>query len=239
MKQNGVASSLPKGFAAGGTYCGVCRSRVKLDLALLTSTTDCVIVMDTPHETTGYTGKAVLLHHGVALPDGARGREITTEICDAAAYYLQCHAGDVQFFAYGMDGQFFRPSLVVQSLQNVLANLDTVRNGTVDKVIDTIGDVTKGAVTLAGGKAKMCAVAADGLRNQLGICLVTTDCLAGAAQIEKAITQCKSTVDLHDYVLLVMANGAAKEAVTEAELTQGIEQVLLDVGFQKVLQDVI
>ncbi len=239
MKQHDISSGLPSGFAAGGTYCGVCRSRVKLDLALLTSTTDCAIVMDTPQQRTAQHGKAVLLHHGVALPEGVRGAEITTEICDAAAYHLQCQRTDVQFIACGMGGQFFRPSLVVQSLQNLLAVCHTDQCEAVGKVIDTLGDVTYSTASFDNGKATMCAMAADGTRQQPGICVMTTDSDVTTAQVERALSQCKQVFGLEGYVIVVMANGASGTAFSDAALTEGMAHVLEDAGFQKALQHVI
>lgn len=239
MKQSDVDMSLPKGFAAGGTYCGVCRSRVKLDLALVTSTTDCAIVMDTPKGQSAYTAKAVLLHHGVALPDGQRGSEIKTEICDAAAYHLQCDPTDVQFFACGLGGQFFRPSLVVQSLQNLLAACHQDNGTAVGKVIDTLGDITYSTTTIGNSDVTIQAMAADGTRTQPGICIITTDGAVTTQEIASALRQCKQVLSLLDYTFLIIANGAVHTPISDAELAQGMTHVLEDAGFTKVLQHVI
>lgn len=241
MKSNGAEHSIPEGFAVSGTYCGVCRSRVKLDLALLVSRTDCTIVTSLPGHTQSYTGSAVLLHQGVALPDGKRGQEIAAEISEAASYHLQTDASCIHFFAYGVSGQFFRPSLVVQSLRNLLSGLDESKSEAVEKVIDTMGDVTYAKVSLQDeeGSSLLCGMAADGMRQQPGLCVILTDCAAAAAQIEEAVAQCRNVFDLNRYAVLVMSNGAAKHKAADTEWMQAMKQVFTGLGFQKMLQDVI
>lgn len=237
MKQNQETSCLPGGFAVAGTYCGVCRSRIKMDLALLTSRTDCAIVMTKPGYEQSYTGKAVLVHHGVALPDGERGLEITNEICQAAAYHLGLEEKSVQFFAYGMGGQFFRPSLVVQSLNTLCSGLTNAASEAVEKVIDTFGDVSHAAVSV--GAASFYGVAADGMRHQPGLCLVLTDGIVAVAQMEQAIAQCRKLFSMEEYVILSMANGASNHAVTDAALIQAMQQMCSALGFQRILRDAI
>lgn len=240
MKQVHEDICVPKGFAAAGTYSGVCRNRVKVDLAMIVSTKAGTIVTSTPSGVTTAVGSAVLFHNGAALPKGARASEIKQEICAAAATKLHCPCGDVQFVAHGVSGQFFRPSLVVHSLPALLAGLSADASDDVRRVVDTLGDVTSEVVTVTGtqGLCHMGGIAADGTNGQNGLCVITTDGSVTAGAIEKALSACRASLDTGAYTFIVMANGMApNSSVSEGELTRSLQHLLKDLGFTKALQE--
>lgn len=240
MKQVHEDICVPKGFAAAGTYSGVCRNRVKVDLAMIVSTKAGTIVTATPTGVTSAVGSALLFHNGSALPQGARASEIKHEICAAAATQLHCPCGDVQFIAHGASGQFFRPSLIVHSLPALLAGLSADTSDDVRRAVDTVGDVTSEVVTVTGtqGVCHMGGIAADGTNGRNGLCVITTDGAVTAPVIEKALTTCRSILDTEAYTFIVMANGMAPNSVvSEDDLTQSLHHLLKDLGFTKALQE--
>lgn len=101
---------VPQGFQAAGTYSGLCSSRVKLDVAMIVSRRDCSIVTDTQQGMTARSGKVLVLHNGMALPEGLRGREISEEVCQAVGTCIEEAPASVALVASGAKGQYFRPS---------------------------------------------------------------------------------------------------------------------------------
>ena len=138
---------VPQGFQAAGTYSGLCSSRVKLDVAMIVSRRDCSIVTDTPQGMTAQYGKILVLHNGTALPDGLRGREISEEVCQAVGTCVDEAPDSVALVASGPKGQYFRPSLLIHSLNNLTAGLDTATQP-LEAVLDNSGDVSSQTVSL-------------------------------------------------------------------------------------------
>ena len=89
----------PQGFAAAGTYSGICDQRVKLDLAMIVSRSDCSIAMAHDGNIQQYTGRAILLHNGLALPAGQRGTEIAEEAKAAVAQQIAVPKETISFVA--------------------------------------------------------------------------------------------------------------------------------------------
>ena len=88
---------ISKGFSCAATYSGLCKDRVKRDLALITSRHDSSLVISKGGEYSLSTAKAFLFHHGLALPQNARGAEIAEEIKGAAAQKLGLDSQDIAF----------------------------------------------------------------------------------------------------------------------------------------------
>lgn len=236
MKQVYDDSCLPQGFSAAGTYSGLCDSRVKLDLAMIVSQTDCSIVMAGTGGMTQGSGKALLLHNGAALPDGMRGQEIRQEVCRAASRYLAVAPQDVAFVAHGIKGQYFRPSRLINSLETLGAALSPAHGLQVGAVIDNLGDMTDSTILLGGGSAHMNGIAADGTDAQSGLCILTTDAAASPGQLQAALHACMNAVNTEGYTMIVLANGMASEPVAEAALAQAMKSTMLQLGFQPALQ---
>ncbi len=235
MKQDDIC--IPKGFSAAGTYSGLCASRVRLDLAMIVSVTDCAIVTADACGMQQTTGRALLLHNGAALPDGLRGREIQGQVCHAASQYMHLPEQAVSFVAHGVPGQYFRPSLLINSLGTLSAGLSAEHGGQVGAVLDTCGDLT--CDTLSFGQGAVCrlgGMAADGTDTTTGLCVMTTDAAISPAQIGEALGLCRRIINTEDFTMIVMANGMAAGKVTTAALAQAMEQMMKQLGFQPALQ---
>lgn len=239
MKQVHEDSCIPEGFCASGTYSGLCGSRIRLDLAMIVSRTDCSIVTAGTEGVSQYICKALLLHNGMALPEGKRAQEITSEVCQAAAQELNMPAASVSFVANGVKGQYFRPSRIINSLKTLTSKLSQQQSGQVCQVIDNLGDVTSDTVTFEGSEAlcHMAGMAADGTEMQHGLCIITTDAAAAPQQIQDALKMCKSLIDTEEYTIIVMANGmSAARSISTGALVQSMERLLKQLGFQDALQ---
>ena len=223
MKQVYDDSCLPQGFSAAGTYSGLCDSRVRLDLAMIVSRTNCSIVVSSAQGVWQSAGKALLLHNGAALPDGLRGQEIQQEVCSAASQYLSIGAQDVAFVASGVKGQHFRPSRLIDSLETLGASLSP-------------SDMTDSAVSLGSGSVHMNGMAADGTEAKPGLCILTTDAAATPQQLRDALVACTGAINTEGYTIIALANGMASEPVGGASLAQAMKRTMLQLGFQPALQ---
>lgn len=235
MKEVYDNNCLPKGFSAAGTYSGLCDSRVKLDVAMITSQADCAIVMAGMNGTVQGQGKVLLLHNGAALPKTMRGQEIHGEICDATAAYLSVQPQDVAFIAHGTDGQYFRPSLLINSLATLDAALSPLHGWQVGAVLDNAGDMMDTTV-MVGTDASLHGIAADGTENKPGLCVLMTDAALSPGQLQKAMDACMAEIHTEGYTMIALANGMATEAVSEAVLVQAMKNMMVQLGFQPVLQ---
>jgi len=236
MKQVYDDSCLPQGFSAAGTYSGLCDSRVRLDLAMIVSRTNCSIVVSSAQGVWQSAGKALLLHNGAALPDGLRGQEIQQEVCSAASQYLAIGAQDVAFVASGVKGQHFRPSRLIDSLETLGASLSPSHGAQVGAVIDNLGDMTDSAVSLGSGSVHMNGMAADGTEAKPGLCILTTDAAATPQQLRDALAACTGAINTEGYTIIALANGMASEPVGGASLAQAMKRTMLQLGFQPALQ---
>lgn len=227
---------VPQGFQAAGTYSGLCSSRVKLDVAMIASRRDCSIVTDTQQGMTVRSGKILVLHNGTALPDGQRGLEISEEVCQAVGTCVHEAPASVALIASGAKGQYFRPSLLIHSLKNLTAGLDT-DSEPVEAVIDNGGDVSSETVFLAENAGALSGIAADGTADCDGLCVIMTDASVDGTMIEKALIQVKADMDTEHFTFIVMANGGAgAQPVGHDALAGGIEALLAKLGFQHALK---
>ena len=227
---------VPHGFQAAGTYSGLCSSRVKLDVAMIVSRRDCSIVTDTPQGMTARSGKILVLHNGTALPDGLRGREISEEVCQAVGTCVDEAPESVALVASGIKGQYFRPSLLIHSLNNLTAGLDTATQP-LEAVLDNSGDVSSQTVSLGGDGGSLQGIAADGTADSAGLCVIMTDAVVDGAMIEQALTQVKADMDTEHFTFIVMANGeTGAQPVGHDALAGGIEALLVKLGFQHALK---
>lgn len=227
---------VPQGFQAAGTYSGLCSSRVKLDVAMIVSRRDCSIVTDTQQGMTARSGKVLVLHNGMALPEGLRGREISEEVCQAVGTCIEEAPASVALVASGAKGQYFRPSLLIHSLKNLTAGLDT-DSQPVEAVIDNGGDVSAQTVLLADNGGALSGIAADGTADSDGLCVIMTDSEADGAMIETALAQVKADMDTENFTFIVMANGGAgSQPVGQDDFSEGIEALLVKLGFQHALK---
>lgn len=235
MKQEYDDICVPQGFSAAGTYSGLCKNRVKLDLAMIVSRTDCSIV--TAHEgtMTCTIGKTLVLHNGTALSQGKRGKEIHKEICQAVSQQLGIPSYDIALGAYGDAHQRFKPSLLINSLATLTAAVSPAHGGQVSTVIDNNGDVSGSSVNFCG-TCHMSGIAADGVSGQTGLCIITTDVATSPQQIEKALVLSHQIMNLEDFTIIVMSNGVAGCSANAAELAQAMQQVFKNLGFQDALQ---
>lgn len=227
---------VPQGFQAAGTYSGLCSSRVKLDVAMIVSRRDCSIVTDTQQGMMARFGKVLILHNGTALPEGQRGLEISKEVCQAVGSCVDESPTSVALIASGAKGQYFRPSLLIHSLKNLTAGLDTASEP-VEAVLDNGGDVSAQTVSLAGESGILNGIAADGTADSDGLCVIMTDAAADGNLIEKALTQVKADMDTEQFTFIVMANGGAgTQPVGQDDFSEGIENLLVKLGFQHALK---
>ncbi len=226
MTQSKSNICAPQGFAAAGIYSGICDRRVKLDLAMVVSRTDCSIVTAEASGVCQSQGRAVVYHNGLALPTGQRGNEITAEAKDAVASSSHIPAEAISFMASGQNG-YFRPSLLVNSVSALTAGLSPYHASLVGTVLDCGSDVASGEVKFHSGSGDyvMGGILADGVDGQPGICFMTTDLAATSDQLEEALQACKATFDLADYKFIVMANGAAG-SLGGKEGTHGLTQMM-------------
>lgn len=236
MKQVYDDSCLPQGFSAAGTYSGLCSSRVRLDLAMIVSRTNCSIVISSAQGISQGEGKALLLHNGAALPDGLRGQEIRQEICCAASQYLAIASQDVTFVASGIKGQHFRPSRLIDSLETLGSALSPDHGDQVGAVIDNVGDMTDSIVLLGSGSACMKGMAADGTEDKPGLCILATDAAVSPQQLQDALAACTGAINTEGYTIIALANGTAAELVSGASLAQAMKSTMLQLGFQPALQ---
>lgn len=227
---------LPGGFSAAGTYSGLCDSRVKPDLAVIASRTDCAIVIADPCGASLREGKVLLLHNGTALPGGDRGREITSQVCAAAAQRFGVDAGDVAFLASGVQGRYFRPSLAVNSLGTLRASLEAGCAGQVGAVIDNLGDMSDCCIPIGSASCRMSGMAADGTDEKPGLCIIATDAAATPQQMADAVKACAAYINMEGFTVVAMANGAAGEGAGAALLAQAMKDVMEQLGFQPALQ---
>ncbi|MCH4178856.1 MAG: arginine biosynthesis protein ArgJ [Megasphaera sp.] len=235
MKQEYDDICIPKGFSAAGTYSGLCKKRVKLDLAMIVSQNDCSIVTACEGTTTCTIGKTLVLHNGTALPEGERGKEVQKEVCRAVSKRLGIPSYDITVGAYGDARQYFKPSLLINSLSTLTAGLSSAHGGQVGMVIDNNGDISGSTVPFCGD-CHMSGIAADGMEGQAGLCIITTDVATSPQQIEKALTLCHQMMDLEEFRIIVMSNGAATHSANAAELAQAMQQLFKELGFQDALQ---
>lgn len=227
---------LPSGFSVAGTYSGLCDSRVKLDTAMIASRTRCSIVIAGETNAIYKQGKALLLHNGAALPEGKRGQEISREICSAAAAYFHVSCQDVAFLANGMAGQYFRPSLLINSLATLAASLSPAHGDQVGAVLDNLGDISFGAVALGASPCTLSGLAADGTDAKPGVCLLLTDAAASQQQLYDAVSACRQEMNLEGYTVVAVANGAAGGALPPANFAQAVKGMFAALGFQPSLQ---
>ena len=234
MKQVHDTACVPQGFLAAGTYSGLCDSRIKLDLAALISRTDCSIVISEKTGCRQYTGKALLLHNGTALPDNARGREIQQEVCQDMAEHVQLPAEDIVFAAQGASGQF-RPSRLADSLETLVSSLSADHGAQVGAVLDNNGDLTCSS-RLAGMQSMLCGMAADGTAETDGLCLMLTDADITAEQFQCAVEQCRQRIDTEEFTIICIANGVSKEHISVSQLADAVQELCKQLGFQESLQ---
>lgn len=240
MKQVHEDICAPQGFAAAGTYSGVYADRVKVDLAMIVSPKPAAIVTIDGAGIKTATGSVLVVHHGAALPVGARAAEITDEIRSAAATQLHRAVTDVQFVACGVPGQYFRPSLVVHSLPGLVDDVAAADSSIVRRVVDTDGDVTSVVVPVEGtqGHCQMGGIAADGTADEPGLCLITTDGDVSPAAIRSALQACQDDLNLKAYTVVVMANGmVSQNVVTTGALTQSFRHLFKSLGFTQSLRE--
>ena len=227
---------VPQGFQAAGTYSGLCSSRVKLDVAMIVSRRDCSIVTDTAQGMTARSGKILVLHNGTALPEGMRGLEISKEVCQAVSTCVGEAPDSVALVANGVKGQYFRPSLLIHSLNNLTAGLDTDTQP-LEAVLDNCGDVSSQTVSLGGDCGSLQGIAADGTDDSAGLCVIMTDASVDGTMIEKALIQVKADMDTEHFTFIGMANGGAgAQPVGHDAFAGGIEALLVKLGFQHALK---
>lgn len=239
MERMNSSICVPKGFVAAGTYSGLCRSRVKLDLAMIASRTDCSIVTLKGEEETISTGRAVLYHNGLALPQGQRGQEIKAQAAKAAEKHLGIPAAMVELVAEGKKDQYFRPSLLVNSMSELAAKLSVEQSHLVAPVLDQGSGVSSQAVTFpcSGGTCTAGAAFAEGTGSVEGVCLVTTDLAVSPEQLRQALYQCTAGTFLAGCTLIAMANGQAGSAGSESVtlLAAALEELFTQMGIPKAL----
>lgn len=234
MKRGQDTACIPQGFLTAGTYSGLCDTRVKLDVAAFVSPANCSILISDTAGCRQYTGKAVLLHNGMALPQNARGQEIKTEVCQAIAAHMHLSVTDVVFAAQGIQGQF-RPSRLINSLETLTAALASSHIDQVGAVLDNTGDLTYCTIP-AGNQSMLCGMAADGTREKDGLSVILTDADVTPQQWQEAIEQCRQTIDLEEFTLICMANGAAKKPMSALQLADAVQNLCRQLGFQVSLQ---
>lgn len=235
MKQVYDDICVPQGFSAAGTYSGLCKDRVKLDLAMIVSRRDCSIVTVGKDTVSCTIGKALVLHNGTALPEGQRGKEIQQEVCQAVSKHLGIPSYDVALGAYGDSHQYFKPSLLINSLSTLTAGLSPAHGDQVSTVIDNNGDISGSSITFSDA-CHMSGIAADGTNGQAGLCVITTDAATSPQQIEKAVAMCHEIMDLEEFTVIVMSNGMADSSVNAHDLSQAMQQLFKELGFQDTLQ---
>ena len=231
----------PQGFAAAGTYSGICDQRVKLDLAMIVSRTDCSIVTAGAYGIKQDTGRAVLFHNGLALPAGQRGLEIAAEAKTAVSQHMDIPAEGVSFMATGLTNGYFRPSLLVNSINTLTAGLSPYHADMVETVMDNGSDIVSENITFhaGSGECTMGGILAAGTDTQSGLCFITTDMGATPAQIKEALAANMDAFDLSDFTIVVMANGlssamAGKEGT--ASLSQAMTTLLEQIGTSSKLK---
>ncbi len=228
--------SLPGGYCAAGTYSGLCDSRVKPDLAVIASRTNCSIVIADPCGSSQYEGKIFLLHNGTALPDGVRGRDISRQVCAAAARQFCVADCDVTFLASGIRGRHFRPSLAVNSLKALEASLGAGGAGQVGTVIDNLGDMSDCCISFGNADCRMSGMAADGTDEKPGLCILATDAAAAPQQVAEALKDCAGYINTEGFTVVAMANGASGVSAGASVLAQGMKEAMERLGFRPALQ---
>lgn len=241
MTQNKSNICAPQGFAAAGTYSGICDHRVKLDLAMIVSRKDCSIVVANADGTQQSTGRAVLFHNGLALPEGQRGNEIANEAKAAVSQYIDVPENEISFIATGLTGGYFRPSLLVNSVSTLAAGLSPYHASLVESVMDNGGSLLSQDVTFHAGSGEcvMGGILSEGTEEQPGLCLITTDMAATTEQIQEALATSMEAFDLADYKVVVMANGLAAAASGKegiASLSQAMTTLLEQIGVKTALK---
>lgn len=216
---------VPQGFQAAVTYSGICDSRVKLDTAMIVSPSASTIVCSDETGLHSKTASVLLLHHGLSLPQGVRGSEIQTEICQAAAACLKKQASDVALLAAGAADGYFRPSLLVHSLNNLQADLaDTLAPLT--SVLDNAGDAKSSSLSFASGQ-EWAALAGFAAKD---LALFLTDAKVSPQVLTKALNQVKQNLHLGG-TLIVMASGAGKKSsCTSEDLVKALQTLFSRMG---------
>lgn len=220
MEQENGSICAPVGFFAAGTYSGVCNCRIQLDLAMILSQNDCSIVMESSFGNWQHTGRVLLYHNGLALPPSGRGNEITAEVCKAAAEHTNIPAQAVSLAATGISNQYFRPSLLINSISTLTASLSPEHDHLVERVMQNGGDIVSGAVSLSasGSSYTLGGIMTEEVQGNPGMCLMTTDMAVTPQQIQQAIRSNKDCFDLQGYTIIVMANGMAAAGGSNSEL---------------------
>jgi glutamate N-acetyltransferase/amino-acid N-acetyltransferase len=190
MEQINGSICAPLGFSVAGTYSGVCNRRVKLDLAMIMSRSDCSIVtFGKDLGKTQCSARVLLYHNGLSLTANKRADEITSEICQAAADHAAVAPEKVTLLTTGLGGQYFRPSLVINSINALVGSLSGHHDDLVENVMDNGSDVLSGAVSFhaAAGKGSLGGILAEGTADAAGLCLLTTDVAVTAEQVQQAL----------------------------------------------------
>lgn len=215
---------VPQGFQAAAAYSGVCDSRIKLDTALIVSRPRSAIVVSGPDGVKAQNGSVLLFHHGLALPQGPRGQEITTEVCQAAGQCLNLKDTDVAFTASGMKDGYFRPSRLLHSLKNLQADLSSSLDP-LAAVLEEKSPAKEASLSFVSQKewAALSGLAAE------NYCLLLTDAKASTEVIKEALKKVLPSGSA--LTVLLMASGCGKKKdCTAAELAKALQTILFRLG---------
>ncbi|WP_101913299.1 hypothetical protein [Megasphaera vaginalis (ex Bordigoni et al. 2020)] len=200
---NGIgATKLPQGFRSSVTYSGM-DSRLKVDTAMIRSEKECYLLRSVHTRISCTMTKVLIWHHGIALPQGRRGSEITGQLCAAADAAAGVHGSAL--LASGSAAGHFRPSRLVDSFPSLAADLN-------DDGAEALASISAGKIlTVSGcGSHVMAVVAAPTVAGK-GVALFLTD--TGLSGEEAGIVWRNLTdrYDFHDYDAVLMAVAAERQ----------------------------
>ena len=136
MKQLARGICAPKGFMAAGTFCGISKTIIKPDVALIWSENRCAaagvyagsrikgapVSVNIEHLQNGWA-QAVICNSGIANTGGPYGMEMAEDICSFLADIGHIDAQDIIIASVGTTSKPFRVSPIRNALKSLVHSL--------------------------------------------------------------------------------------------------------------------
>ena len=197
-----------KGFKASGIHCGIRKSRVKRDLALIFSEVpaSCAAVYTTnlvkgaPLEVTKANigngiAQAVICNSGNANTCNADGIEIAQKMCALTADVLNIKADDIVVASTGVIGQKLDITPIANGIPALVQELSETGNENAAEAIMTTDTIRKevavsftigGKTCIIGGMAKGSGMIHPNMATML--VFITTDAAISSGMLKKALS---------------------------------------------------
>jgi glutamate N-acetyltransferase/amino-acid N-acetyltransferase len=239
IKEIGGGVCAPKGFRAGGIWCGIGSASRKRDLALIYSEKRCTAagcfasdersasaLLSRRHVAGGKL--RAIAANSLNANTGVDGEAAARRMADLAADEFALSAGEVAVASAGPAGGAFPIAAVESGISALSASLRSDEAGH-EAALEAVTDHKKsgGAVEieLAGKPVRIGAMAAfsENADYKALLCFITTDAAIKAAELEKALNRSVEHSGfgavLPGGMVIIMANGEAGNVLIEDEGT--------------------